>query len=426
MKKLTDIPCTGCSLLCDDIVIDVSDGSISKVYGSCSHGTKRFKEVLATRLLEAKIFENGITRSVATEDAIDKAVEILSSAEKVLVYGFENSTNETIELGLALAEKIGGTFDTSPSICHLTVPLLEKYGVRIGELEEILDKADFIVFWGANLADTHLRQASRYSVFPRGEIVKTGRENRIVATIDVRKTKVTRIAQHQLIVNIGEDLDLISKIQDAFSQESSTEDDVAGISQLSFATFMHDLKNATFVAVFVGSGVMYSINVDQIIENIVKLVKSISTKKTCTVTPLAENLNSMGVTLISKKKTGFTYAIDFSNGSPVSNPSVTSVTNQLLRGNFDAAIIVKSDIFTHIPRSATKQLLKIPTIALEEIPTLVSEFASVTIPVTLTGLETGGYITRTDGKKIELKPFLKPPKNMFSEEEVLRKILSKI
>lgn len=424
MKKMTDVPCTGCSLLCDDIVIDISNGSINKVYGSCSHGTKRFKEALTTRLLKAKIFENGNTRSVAMEDAIDKAVEILSSAKKVLIYGFENSTNEAIELGLALAEKTGGTFDTCPSICHLTVPLLEKYEVKIGELEEILDKADFIIFWGANLADTHLRQASRYSVFPRGEIVKTGRENRIVTTIDIRKTKVTRIAQYQLIVNIGEDVDFIRKIQDVFSQETSIND--GGISQLSFATFMHDLKNATFVAVFVGSGLMYSINVYQIIENIIKIVKFINTEKTCTVTPLAENLNSMGVALISKEKTGFTYAVDFSNGNPISNPLVTSVTNQLLRGNFDAAIIVKSDIFTHIPKVATKQLLNVPIIALEEVPTLVSEFASVTIPVTLTGLETGGHVTRTDGKNMELKPFLEPPKNIVSEEEVLRKILSKI
>ncbi|MFX4377441.1 formylmethanofuran dehydrogenase subunit B, partial [Acinetobacter baumannii] len=55
---------------------------------------------------------------VPLDDALRRAAEILSSARHPLIYGLSRSATAGQRAAVALAERIGGTIDTTASLCH--------------------------------------------------------------------------------------------------------------------------------------------------------------------------------------------------------------------------------------------------------------------------------------------------------------------
>src|SRR5207248_5591877 len=56
-------------------------------------------------------------------------------------------------------------------------------------LGEARNRADLVVFWGSNPAESHPRHFERYSVWPAGRWVPRGRADRTVVVVDVQPTR---------------------------------------------------------------------------------------------------------------------------------------------------------------------------------------------------------------------------------------------
>jgi len=205
-----NVVCAGCSLLCDDVDVEVEGPSIIKTRGACSHGDARLKGFQRNRLEVALV--NGDKADI--DQAIAEIAEMIKSAKRPLIYGGECSSNAAVELALKIAEKLGACYDAPPSICRTLIPLQEELGVESSRFDEILNEADFAVYWGVSAADTHLRHASRYAVMPRGYVAKMGRESRMVASIDVRESMSMRIAQHKVVIDLCSDAEVARGIVD--------------------------------------------------------------------------------------------------------------------------------------------------------------------------------------------------------------------
>ncbi|MHC1628846.1 MAG: hypothetical protein ACXQTI_08450, partial [Candidatus Nezhaarchaeales archaeon] len=147
--KIENIICTGCSLLCDDIDVELEDGIITKTWGACSHGTNRLKGLHENRLKVPLV--NGSQADI--DKAIETIAERLKSAKAPVIYGGENSSNKVVELALKLAEKLNAIYDASPSICRVLLPLQEDFGVKSLSFDEILNEADFVLYWDVSIAD---------------------------------------------------------------------------------------------------------------------------------------------------------------------------------------------------------------------------------------------------------------------------------
>ena len=419
MKRIENIVCTGCSLTCNDLVIDIeNENKIVNVWGSCSHGTKRIKEMITNRL---KGSETNI------EKAIERAVEILSSAKKPLIYGFANSSNEAIKLGLEIARKINGIFDTPPSICHYHIPMIEEIETKKLTFEDVLDKSDFIMYFFVDLSNTHLRHASKYTIYPRGEIIKTGRESRTVLMVDYWENDSMKIAHHKITLTPGEELKFIKKLRRTIADKKVVSGKDVWLTIESWLLLLDDIKKSSFISIFIGNHILTNIMAAEIYREIVKLMEDImSIGLMSTLIPLAENVNSMGAAIIPYKMFKATHAIDFNNGNPVYEPSITNAAMKLLNNEVDAALIVESDLYTHLPLSIARKLKEIPTIYIGEKRTLTSKIAKIKIPRSILGIEDGGKVYRTDGVEVELTPFMNPPPSIESEKTILKEILQGI
>ncbi|RLG56236.1 MAG: formylmethanofuran dehydrogenase subunit B [Thermoproteota archaeon] len=414
--------CTGCSLLCDDIVVEVEGGRVKKVLHACAIGAKRIESALeAERAL--KPLAGG--RIVSLDEAVKQAAEMLREARRPLLYGWCNSVNEAVRLGLELARKVNGFFDGPMSVCHgYSIWYARMKGIRPPKLDEVLDRADHVVYWGCNPAESHHRHASRFAVFPRGEKTPEGVESRSVTVVDVRPTRTMRIANHRLIIPPGRDAALAKLIAGELSGSRGKPSE-AGVAEEEFYSFIESLKRSTYVVVFYGLG-LYSAGERSGVEGLYELIKVLeSSGVKAAAIPMSGHYNMVGAVEEALSATGYPYAIDFSGGQPSFSQEQTAV-KLLSKGEFDVVLVIGSDPLASMPRQAVSGLKKSKVIAVDYQLSLTARAAELVLPAAVGGVESGGTATRMDGERLELKPFLEPAGCSRADEEILKMVAKEL
>ncbi len=416
-----EVVCTGCSLLCDDIVVEFERNKIARVLHACSLGAKKVESALGPeRVLSPRV--GG--KSCSLEAAVEHATEMLKNSKRPLLYGWCNSANEAVKAGVELAGAISGFFDGPMSVCHgYSIWYAKVKGVRPPKLSEVLDKADHVIYWGCNPAESHHRHASRFAVFPRGERTPEGVESRIVTVIDVRATRTMRIANHRLIVQPGKDAMLAKLIAGELTGSRGKLSEV-GVPEEEFYSFIDSLKKSTYVVVFYGLGLYSSGRRDSVEElyNLIDALNGAGIK--ATAMPMSGHYNMVGAVEQALKATGYPYAIDFSEEEPHFSDQIA--IRRLSRGEFDVVLVIGSDPLASMPRQAVAQLRKSRIISIDYQLTLTARFAEVVLPAAIGGIESGGTATRMDWEEITLRPFLELQGESRSDEEIIRMLAEEL
>lgn len=162
--------CTACALLCDDGVVRPAEGRFERL---CERGADSFRRHHAA----------GATRVAATIDgrpadgaaAIAAAATRLFAARRVLVTGLNDLTIEGVTKACDVAETLGAAI--APAIddaCHPGGSMIARCGEITAAWEELRDRADLVIFWGHDPADSHPRFVERFVApplpFPRRTI----------------------------------------------------------------------------------------------------------------------------------------------------------------------------------------------------------------------------------------------------------------
>ncbi|RLI29255.1 MAG: hypothetical protein DRO46_02965, partial [Candidatus Hecatellales archaeon] len=184
-----------------------------------------------------------------------------------------------------------------------------------------------------------------------------------------------------------------------------------------------DLKNSRFVAIFYGLGLLGTGMAEANLEALGRLMEALGKAGVkCVVMPLPGHYNSLGFVETVLKEAGYPYAIDYSEGAARHNPTETSAIASLLKGKVDSALIVGSNPLSSLPGEAAERLSRLPIAALDHVENLTVAFAGLKVPTAISGFETGGTVHRLDNKPLQLKPAVKPPEGILSDEEFLRKV----
>ncbi|MFW9933559.1 MAG: formylmethanofuran dehydrogenase subunit B, partial [Candidatus Thorarchaeota archaeon] len=166
-KILKDIPCTFCGCLCDDIEIELNNGEISGMKNGCAISKSRFLNHHLNRAETPTIKVNGSKSDATMDEAISRAVEIIASARRLLVYGLSSTENDAHREAYKIAEIAGGVVDNTSSVCHgPTILGVQESGEAAGALAEVRNRADLVIYWGSNPLAAHPRHISRYIRVP--------------------------------------------------------------------------------------------------------------------------------------------------------------------------------------------------------------------------------------------------------------------
>ncbi len=426
---MQDTVCCGCSVVCDDAAVSLKKSELQSL-GLCTLGHAYCASIRSkTRLTKPQVkIGTGKQKSVSLSTAYEQAISILSESKRPLLLGWSNSPSEVTSLGISLAKRLKGVFDSTASCEYgrLLDYKLEGGEANKATLEDVRNFADFIVYWGVNPAESHHRHASRYTVFPKGANIPEGRESRVIAVVDIRESESMRLANHQLILDPrnGDEHFLNALLNELKGTLGTPPKQVGGIPAIEFLSFSKQIKEAEYIAIFYGNGVLHAPHQSNTLPLLAKVANRLNKKKRpCIILPMVSLCNSTGVVKTSLEETGLPFLVDFTSQTPIPYPSV----QEGLRNNeFDAALIVGWDALSFLPGPIAKSLQSIPIISLSTQPTMTTRKSVVTLPTALTGAEADGTVYRMDGVAVPLKPFAKAPQNIPTEHQVLTHFLTKL
>src|SRR5436190_213097 len=137
-----------------------------------------------------------------------------SKTPPVRFAGASATTWEAQRVAVAIADRVGGCVDTTTSVCHGPSGIaFQGVGEVTCSLGEVKNRADLVIFWGSNPAESHPRHWGRYSTMPKGLFVPNGRKDRTVVIVDVRRSKSAPAADIFLAIKPRKDFEALRALR---------------------------------------------------------------------------------------------------------------------------------------------------------------------------------------------------------------------
>ena len=415
--------CTFCGCVCDDIILTVEENRITLAKNACALGKAWFAE----HTVEDRPYALIDGREASTAEAVEVAAQILLEARFPVIYGLSDTTCEAQREAVAIADLIGANIDTTTSVCHGPSGIaFQGVGESTATLGEIKNRADLVIYWGGNPAESHPRHFTKYTIMPKGMFVPNGRKDRTVVLVDVRRTPSARAADIFIQVKPGKDFEVLWTLRALVkgrTVDPSIEEET-GVSLATLQDLVERMKNCRFGVLFFGMGLTMTRGRHFNSGALLALATDLNEYTHFVAKPVRGHGNVTGADNVLGWQTGFPFAVNFSRGYPRFNPGEFTTVDLLARGEADAALIIASDPAANFPRPAIEHLRKIPVIVLDPKPTLTADLARVAFTTATYGINTGGTVYRMDDVPITLRPAFPSP--YPTDEEVLRAIKERV
>ena len=423
LKIVRDATCTFCGCVCDDMELTVEDDRITKAKNACVLGKSWFLNHHVEERPEATI--EG--RPVGYAEACDAAAEILLNATYPITYGLSDTTCEAQRVAVAITDWIGGNVDTTTSVCHGPSGMaFQGVGEVTCSLGEIRNRADCIIFWGGNPAESHPRHFTKYSLMPKGQFVPKGRKDRYAVLIDVRKTKSAKAADLFLQIKPRSDFELawaLRGLAKGIDIDPKIEQKT-GIPLETLRELMDRMKQAQFGAILFGMGVTMTRGKHLNSEAVLALARDMNDHCRWIAKPMRGHGNVTGADNVVTWSTGYPFGVNLGRGYPRFNPGEFTTADVLARGEADAALIIASDPMSNFSQPAREHLAKIKTVVLDPKLSETAKVATVAFTTATYGINTPGTVYRMDDVPLPLRPAFETP--YWSDEKILREIRTRI
>ncbi len=384
--------CTGCSCLCDDVVVD------GGIRNACRRGAGLIRFVNRGR---ARPMVDG--EVVDFDRALDAASDIVGSSDKLAVYGLDTTTVEAQQKAVELAERKGAYIDDNSSFCLGDfVELILKEELPTTTLDEVRNNAYVIFYWGTDVYHSLSRHMSRFTYYPRGGKRQRGyEEDRFLVVVDVRRSHTAKLAKKNArFIEVRDDLELIEaflKVLDGRAPEKYARDAVR---------IVKEMQKADFNVIIGGLGLKYGLRGDY--QQFLEFVRKVNEVTNLYFIPAGCHPNMRGFNQLMFEKAGCVNRYSFRDGEAGEKYAFPRL---LQDGEVDAALIVGTDPVNSLPFDVAKRLKDVKTILVDPRHSLTAEVADVVLPSAISGLEAGGTMVRIDGVRVELTPLEKREPN---------------
>ncbi|MDI9633549.1 MAG: formylmethanofuran dehydrogenase subunit B [Methanolinea sp.] len=418
--RVEDVVCPFCGCLCDDLAVTVEGERVVAVENGCTLANEKFTG--DHRLPHPIRRRGGKWEETTYDEAIRETAEILLSAKRPLLYGWSGTVVEAQTIGVHLAELLGAVIDNTSTVCHgPSIMAIQEVGHPGCTLGQVKNRADVIVYWGANPIQAHPRHMSRYTTYADGFFVKSAFRERKVIVVDVRETDSSEVADEFVRVAPGGDYAVLTALRMIVRGKGEfVPDTVAGVPREQLERVAQTCLSAKFGAVFFGLGLTMSRGKYKNVRNAIELVEELNRHTKFTISPLRGHWNVYGSNEVFTWITGYPFAIDFSRGIAFYNPGETTAVDILRRGECDACLVVASDPGAHFPRACAAHLARIPTVQIDPHVNATTHLSRIQIPVGVTGIDAEGTAYRMDGVPLRTRKVLS--RNVPDDVEVLGKI----
>ena len=423
IKIVEDATCTFCGCVCDDMElhVDVDEKRIIKAKNACVLGRAWFAEHTIEDAPAALI--DG--KEVSVEEAVEEAAQTLVKAKFPITYGLSDTTSEAQKQAVAITDYIKGNIDTTTSVCHGPSGLaFQGVGESTSTLGEVKNRADLVIYWGGNPAESHPRHFGRYAVTPKGMFTPNGKKDRTVVLVDVRKTKSAGVADILIRPKPGKDFEVLWALR-ALVKGVSISTDIekeTGVPLEVLTDLVERMKNCRFGVLFFGMGLTMTRGRHFNSGALLALATDLNEYTHFVAKPVRGHGNVTGADNVVSWQTGYPFGVNFSRGYPRFNPGEFTTVDTLSNGDADAAMIIASDPGSNFPKKAIEHLKNIPVVVLDTKSTDTTKLAHVAFKTATYGINTGGTVYRMDDVSIPLRPAFESP---FPDDESILKAIKK-
>lgn len=416
MTVHTDVPCSVCGCVCDDLLFEVQNHHIVRVERACT---------LAQNFLEALDACHPPTASCQGESctldqALTAAAGILRSSRAPLVFGLARGATNGHRLAVQLAERLGAVIDIPGRLSRAAAMAMQQVGLSTCTLGEVRQRADLVIFWGADPLVTHPRHLERYSAEPTSEFLPRGRADRTLVVIADRPNATSQAADFFLQVSPGRDLELAAALRQLIRSEPADFHVDVGIPMEQLRELAARMKTCRYGALFFGTDVVQGDLPHLTVESLIQLVTDLNQFTRFTL----RELGQPGGENVLTWQTGFPLAVDFRKGFPRYGPHEFSANAILLRGEADGCVLLGSDCVTALSAEARSRLAALPTIVLDPPHQEPPFIPAVRFTTAVEGIHTAGTTYRLDGVPIPLRQICLSPYE--SGESILGMLLLRL
>ncbi|HUU75763.1 MAG TPA: formylmethanofuran dehydrogenase subunit B [Methanoregulaceae archaeon] len=418
--RIEDVVCSFCGCLCDDLVVEVEGKKVLNVENGCKLANEKF---MGNSRLKSPIKRVGTKWSeIGLEEAIETTAQVLLDADRPLLYGWSGTHGEAQSIGVHIAELLGAVIDNTSTVCHgPSILAIQEVGHPGCTLGQVKNRADVIIYWGANPIEAHPRHMSRYTTYADGFFLKDAFRERKVIVVDIRKTETANIADEFIRIEPGGDYAILSALRAIVRGKGDiVPRSVAGVEKEQLVRVAEICKSAKFGAIFFGLGLTMSRGKNKNVRNAIELTEELNRHTKFTISPMRGHWNVYGSNEVFTWISGYPFAVDFARGIAFYNPGETTSVDILRRGECDACLVVASDPGAHFPAECSRHLASIPTIQIDPHINATTYLSHLQIPVAVTGIDAEGTAYRMDGIPIRTRKVFQS--NYPSDTEVLEKI----
>jgi formylmethanofuran dehydrogenase subunit B len=423
LRVVENATCTFCGCVCDDMELTVEGNHIIKAKNACVLGKAWF----LNHTVEERPVATVEGKPATFEEGVERAAQILAGAQYPIVYGLSDSTCESQRVAVAIADRIGGCIDTTTSVCHGPSGMaFQGVGEVTCSLGEVKNRADLVIFWGSNPAESHPRHWGRYSTMPKGLFVPNGRKDRTVVLVDVRRSKSAPAADIFLQVKPRKDFEALWALR-ALVKGVELDASIAeetGIPLEQLKDLAERMKTCKFGMFFFGMGLSMTRGKHLNVEAALSLASDLNAFTRFYIKPMRGHGNVTGADNVVSWQPGYPFGVNLGRGYPRFNPGEFTTSDTLARGEADAALIIASDPMANFSQPAREHLARIPFVALDPKETPTTRAATVAFTTSTYGINTGGTVYRMDDVPIPLRPAFESP--YPGDEAVLRAIEKRI
>jgi len=425
-----NIICPVCGASCDDIQVQLGQGSLT-VKNACKMGNAKFQEIVSPhRLRKPLIRDGGHMRDASWSEGIDKAAQILADAKRPLIFMGSETSCEAMAVGLHLGEYLGAAVDSNSTVCHGPTAMGIQEAGRVGATSgQSKSRADLAIYWGTNPLESMPRHMSRYAIYPRGHWTRRGRFDRTVITVDPRRSVTAENSDLHIQLKPNSDYELISALLTLLHGKSPhpTVEAITGISISQMEEMLELMKSCNFGVIYVGLGIASSYGKHRNAEAAFNLVKEMNSHTKFVIGALRGHCNVAGFNQIASYLYGFPFGLDFSRGYPRYNPGEFTAVDLLREKDVDAALIVSADPVSHFPAACAEYLAGIPVACIDIAPCPTTMISDVVLPGVIDAMECDGTFYRLDDVPVYFTPFAESPFSFTaSNEDTMLKIFEKV
>jgi formylmethanofuran dehydrogenase subunit B len=421
-QTFSDVPCTVCGCVCDDLRVTFSSDRVSRVEGACRLAEPWFAS-LSERPTRPPAAIDG--QAVPLALAVDRAAEILRHSRAHLIWGLSRSSTAGQRAAMLLAENIGATIDTTASVCHgPSIMAIQEVGESTSSLGEVRNRADLVVFWGADPAQSHPRHFERYSVDAVGLFVPRGRLDRHIIVVDSEATDTSRLADTFVKIPQDADFEVIWAIRQLLRGIGLPASFDVGVPHHELQRLADLMTGCRYGAVFFGLGLAQRGLGHKNVEALLRLVEDLNGFTRFTARRLRIPGDVAGADAVLCWLTGFPFAVNLARGYPRYNPGEYSANELLERGEVDACVLVGSESCGELSPRAQRAIEQMPTVALD-YPNARGSFPSmVQITTAIYGIHAPGTAYRMDEVPIPLHRLV--PSDYPTDDKVLSDVSDRV